>query len=165
MSSDSIHRLVRVNIPRQQVEVVEEGDVIWSAPVSTSKFGLGEESGSFKTPRGKFSIAEKIGDGEPLGRVFKSRVSTDQIWNAGENSDEDLILTRILWLQGDEPENASTHERYIYFHGTNHEGEMGLAASHGCIRLRNKDILELFDLVEVGTKVEISANTYREDLL
>jgi len=155
MSSEVFDRVVRVSIPHQRVEVIDSGRVIWSAPVSTSKFGSGEEPGSFQTPRGKFSIVEKIGAGEPLGRVFKSRVPTEKIWTEGEISKEDLILTRILWLHGEEPANASTHGRYIYFHGTNHEGKIGCPESHGCIRLSNEDILQLFDLVSVGSKVEI----------
>ena len=91
-----------------------------------------------------------IGDGEPLGTVFRSRLPT------GENGlgapDEDLILTRILWLEGAEPHNANTRERYIYIHGTNHEALIGEPASHGCVRMRNADIVELFGMVAPGTR-------------
>ncbi len=109
-----------------------------------------------KTPTGRFRIAEKIGDGTPLGTVFRSRVPI----NASENpppGDEDLILTRILWLDGLEEHNANTYDRYIYIHGTNHEGRIGEPASHGCIRMRGEDLVALFDLVDVETRVVISA--------
>jgi lipoprotein-anchoring transpeptidase ErfK/SrfK len=124
-------------------------------PVSTSRFGLGTEEGSMKTPIGRFRIAEKIGDGMPLGTVFKNRrrvKATRKLMR-----DEDLVMTRILWLDGLDPENANTHERFIYIHGTNHEESLGEPASHGCVRMRNTDLLELFDLVDVDTPVAIKA--------
>lgn len=150
-----------VDVARQTV-VVRSGDfVIWEAPVSTALAGLGETPGSYCTPRGKHHVEEKIGAGEPLGRVFKSRLPLEEIWMPGNEVDlasreKDLILTRILWLAGDEPENQSTHSRYIYFHGTNHEGRIGRPESHGCIRLRNQDMLRLFDLAEPGAAVWIA---------
>ena len=108
-----------------------------------------------KTPIGRFRIAEKIGDGMPLGTVFKNRrrvKATRKLMR-----DEDLVMTRILWLDGLDPENANTHERFIYIHGTNHEESLGEPASHGCVRMRNTDLLELFDLVDVDTPVAIKA--------
>ena len=149
---------LRVSVARQTVEAVRDGRVVWTAPVSTSKFGTGEEPGSFKTPLGQFRIAEKIGAGEPPGMVFKGRRPTGDIWSPDEpddRDDEDLILTRILWVEGIEPHNANTKPRYIYFHGTNHEEEIGTPASCGCVRLRNDDMLRLFDLAQAGTPVEI----------
>jgi lipoprotein-anchoring transpeptidase ErfK/SrfK len=124
-------------------------------PASTSRFGLGTEEGSMKTPTGRFRIAEKIGDGMPLGTVFKNRrrvKATKKLMR-----DADLVMTRILWLDGLGPENANTHERFIYIHGTNHEESIGEPASHGCIRMRGADLLELFELVEVDTPVSIKA--------
>jgi lipoprotein-anchoring transpeptidase ErfK/SrfK len=124
-------------------------------PVSTSQFGLGTEEGSMKTPTGRFRIAEKIGDGLPLGTVFKNRrrvKATKKLMRGA-----DLVMTRILWLDGLDPENANTHERFIYIHGTNHEESIGERASHGCIRMRSADLLELFELVEVDTPVAIKA--------
>ena len=150
---------LRVSVARQIVEVFRDGAPVWSAPVSTSKFGTGEEPGSFKTPLGNFQIAEKIGAGEPWGMVFKGRKPQGDIWSPDEpddRDDEDLILTRILWLEGIEPHNANTKPRYIYFHGTNHEDEIGEPASCGCVRLRNDDMLRLFDLAQEGTPVEIT---------
>ena len=118
-------------------------------PVSTSRFGLGSEPGSLRTPLGRFRVHEKIGGGAPLGTVFKSRVALPE--NGLRSTAEDLILTRILWLEGLEPHNENTLGRYIYLHGTNHEKLLGQPASHGCVRMRNADIVELYDLTEVGT--------------
>ena len=108
-----------------------------------------------KTPTGRFRIEEKIGDGMPLGTVFKSRrpvKTTKKLLR-----EEDLIMTRILWLEGLDALNANTHDRFIYIHGTNHEEKIGEPASHGCIRMRNADLLELFELVKQGTPVVIKA--------
>ena len=108
-----------------------------------------------KTPTGRFRIEEKIGDGMPLGTVFKSRRpvrATKKLLR-----EEDLIMTRILWLNGRDARNANTHDRFIYIHGTNHEEKIGEPASHGCIRMRNADLLELFELVKQGTPVVIKA--------
>ena len=120
-------------------------------PVSTSRFGQGTEEGSFKTPLGRFEIARKIGTGAPLGAVFIGRVPTGEI--GGASNPGDLVQTRILWLRGLDPENANTLDRYIYIHGTNHEEEIGVAASHGCIRMRNADVAELYEMVAEGTPV------------
>ncbi len=124
-------------------------------PVSTSQFGLGSEPGSFKTPLGRFRVAAKIGGDQPIDMAYKSR---EPIRATAEMlKDDDLIMSRILWLDGLEPHNANTRERYIYIHGTNHEERIGEPASHGCIRMRNADVAELFDLVEVDTRVTIAA--------
>jgi lipoprotein-anchoring transpeptidase ErfK/SrfK len=149
MQSPSIH----ISVRRQTLTLRRPGRKGRKYPVSTSRFGLGTEPGSFKTPLGRFEIAEKIGAGAPLGAVFKSRVPTGGTGDA--SNPEDLIQTRILWLRGLDPENANTHERYIYIHGTNHEGEIGTAASHGCVRMRNADVAELYELVAEGTPVLI----------
>jgi lipoprotein-anchoring transpeptidase ErfK/SrfK len=122
-------------------------------PVSTSRFGLGTEPGSFKTPLGRFEIARKIGGGAVPGAVFKGRVPTGEIGDA--SNPEDLIQTRILWLRGLDAENANTFERYIYIHGTNHEEEIGTPASHGCVRMRNGDVAELYEMVAEGTPIFI----------
>lgn len=106
------------------------------------------------TPTGRFRISEKIGSGEVPGTIFVARRPVG-IWQPGTTNDDDLILTRILRLDGLDPENANTMDRYIYFHGTNQEDRIGQPASHGCIRLRNDDILELFELVEVDDEVII----------
>ncbi|NJK90897.1 MAG: L,D-transpeptidase [Blastochloris sp.] len=147
---------VTISIPQQLLEVFHDGECVFSVPCSSSQFGLGTEEGSYRTPTGRFHIAEKIGQGQPLGAIFQSRQPTGQLWSPDNDStEEDLILTRILWLAGDEPHNANTQSRYIYLHGTNHEDRIGSPSSHGCIRLRNRDMMELFDLVEVLTPVHI----------
>ena len=122
-------------------------------PVSTSRFGLGSKEGSFKTPTGKFRIAEKIGEEMPSGTVFKSRRPVEPTRRMLR--EDDLVMTRILRLDGLERRNANTHARYVYIHGTNHEEEIGTPASHGCVRMRNADVIELFERVEQGTLVEI----------
>ncbi len=146
---------LRVNVPRQTLEIRESGQVLREFPISTSRFGLGSEPGSFKTPLGQFAVSEKHGAGAPLGAHFVSRQFTGHI--AGPGGDEDLVLTRILWLEGLEPGNANTKDRYIYIHGTNQEHLIGTPASHGCVRMKNADVCELYDLIPEGTSVEIVA--------
>ena len=124
-------------------------------PVSTSRFGSGSEPGSLRTPLGRFRMATpKSGRARRLGTVFKSRVATGQ--NGLHPTAEDLVLTRILWLEGLDPHNLNTLDRYIYIHGTNHEKLIGQPASHGCVRMANVDIVELYDLAEVGAEVHIA---------
>ena len=144
---------MRVDISRQMLDLRRCGEVIKSWPVSTSRFGVGFEPGSFKTPTGCFAVQEKIGAGAPLWAEFKSRQPTGVL--AAPGGEHDGILTRILWLSGLDEENANTRDRYIYFHGTNREDLIGTPASHGCIRLRNADMAELFDLVPEGARVVI----------
>ena len=149
MQSPSIH----ISIAAQTLTLRGTGREVKEYPISTSRYGVGTEEGSFKTPPGRFEIAKKIGDNAPLGAVFKGRVATGEIGNA--SSEADLVQTRILWLDGLDAENGNTFSRYIYIHGTNHEEEIGNAASHGCIRMRNADVAELYELVEPGTPVFI----------
>ena len=144
---------IRVSVRKQQLTLKAGRKKLAEYPVSTSRFGLGSKEGSFKTPTGKFRVAEKIGDGMPVGTVFKSRRPVKPTKKALR--EEDLVMTRILWLDGLEARNANTHDRYIYIHGTNHEKKIGLPDSHGCIRMRNADLVELFEQVAEGTPVEI----------
>jgi lipoprotein-anchoring transpeptidase ErfK/SrfK len=122
-------------------------------PVSTSKFGLGFEEGSYKTPTGKFRIARKIGGSAPPWTIFRARKNTGHLAKPGGK--EDLVLTRILTLDGLERHNANSLARYIYIHGTNQEHLIGTAASHGCVRLRNSDMISLHRMVRAGTLVRI----------
>jgi lipoprotein-anchoring transpeptidase ErfK/SrfK len=132
------------------------GDQLVSTyPVSTSRFGVGSEAGSFKTPVGKFRIGEKIGAGLPSGTIFKGRMPIEP--GEAPLDTDDLILSRILWLEGVEEHNANTRDRYIYIHGTKHENKIGTPASYGCIRMNSVDLIQLFDRVPVGTEVVISA--------
>jgi lipoprotein-anchoring transpeptidase ErfK/SrfK len=144
---------LRVDVARQILYLLSNGAAVKSWPVSTSKFGLGTEPGSLKTPLGKFRICEKIGENAPAWSVFQARLPTGEIGAPGGS--EDGILSRILWLEGLDEENGNTRDRFIYLHGTNQEHLIGSPASHGCVRLRNQDVMELFDLVPAGTEVEI----------
>jgi L,D-transpeptidase YbiS len=146
---------LRIDATRQILEVFHDGKVRKSYPISTSKFGLGSEPGSNKTPLGRFVVGEKIGADAATGTVFKSRVPTGEI--ASQGGDEDLVLTRILWLAGLDEANANTRERYIYIHCTNQEALLGTPASHGCVRMRNTDIAECFEDIPEDTLVEIVA--------
>ena len=151
----SAQATIHISVRAQELTLKRGRKKLATYPVSTSRFGLGSEEGSMKTPTGRFRIEEKIGDGMPLGTVFKSRrpvKATKKLLR-----EEDLIMTRILWLNGRDARNANTHERFIYIHGTNHEEKIGEPASHGCIRMRNADLLELFELVKQGTPVVIKA--------
>lgn len=143
-----------VNSSMQTAEVWDGSRQVRSYVVSTGRNGIGCEKGSLRTPPGRLRVCEKIGAGAPLGMIFRARVASGQVW-AGELSDEDLILTRILWLEGAEAANSNTRERYVYLHGTNQEGLLGTPVSHGCIRFSNKDILEVFELLDVGAEVEV----------
>ena len=137
------------------------GDRVY--PVSTSKKGLGEKNGSFCTPRGKHIVRAKIGGGQPLGAVFVRRRPTGEVWTPELHErypGRDWILTRILWLSGCEPGvnrlgDVDTMRRYIYIHGTPDSSQLGKPGSIGCVRMRNADIAELFDLVPAYTPVEI----------
>jgi lipoprotein-anchoring transpeptidase ErfK/SrfK len=148
-------RSVYISIREQRLIVKEAENAIRSFPISTSRFGLGSEEGSWKTPLGEFRIGQKIGQKHAQGTIFKGRKPIDK--TAQSAPDDDLVMSRILWLHGVEEHNANTRERYIYIHGTNHEEEIGQPASRGCIRMTNADVIELFDLVDEQTPVLIEA--------
>ena len=143
-----------IRLDQQKLYLCREDQVLQSYPISSSRFGTGSEPGSFKTPLGRFEIAEKIGGDQPLNTVFRGRkpiLAEQPDWT----SEPDLITSRILWLSGLEPHNANTKERFIYIHGTNQESSLATPASHGCIRMANADIGRLFNEVEPGTEVLI----------
>jgi lipoprotein-anchoring transpeptidase ErfK/SrfK len=146
-------RNIHVSIQEQQLTVKENEEPIRTYPVSTSRFGIGTEEGSFKTPTGRFRVLQKIGSERPKGTVFVGRVPLQP----GEKSPstEDLVTSRILWLDGLDEDNANTRDRFVYIHGTKHEHKVGTAASHGCVRMRNEDVIELFEMVDEGTPVVI----------
>ena len=144
---------IHVSIRDQRLTLTENETSIRSYPVSTSRFGIGTEQGSMKTPIGQFRVAEKIGAALPTGTIFRSRVPLDPDQPLPHT--EDLVMSRILWLDGSDEHNANTRDRYIYIHGTRHEDKIGTPASCGCVRMRNADVIELFDLVDEGTPVVI----------
>lgn len=155
-----IPRLV-ANLSRQTLTFIREGEAVRTYQVSTAKNGAGERMGSGCTPRGHHVIRLKIGASCAVGTVFTARRATGEIYSpelAERFEGRDWILTRILWLRGCERGRnrlgkVDTMRRYIYIHGCPDTEPMGVPASHGCIRMRNADIVELFDLVETGTPV------------
>jgi len=146
---------IHVSIRDQQLVLKENEEPIRTYPISTSRFGVGTEEGSFKTPTGRFRVAEKIGTEMPNGTVFVGRVPLQP--EEGLPPTEDLITSRILWLDGMDDQNANTRDRFVYIHGTKHEDKIGSVASHGCVRMRNADVIELFEMVDEGTPVIIEA--------
>jgi lipoprotein-anchoring transpeptidase ErfK/SrfK len=146
-------RKIDISIREQLLRLKEGRKTLRQFPISSSRFGLGTKEGSNKTPLGKFRIAEKIGAGKAAGTIFKSRVPLGP--NDPLPQTDDFITSRIMWLDGLGKRNANTHARFVYIHGTKHENTIGTPDSHGCIRMRNADVIELFDLVEEGTPVTI----------
>lgn len=145
---------IAISVSGQRLHVFEGADCLVSFRISTAAKGMGCKEGSLRTPTGRFTISEKIGDDAPLGTIFKARVASG-LWMQGEDSSDDLILTRIIRLRGMDPWNANTMDRYIYIHGTNHESLIGSPASHGCIRMGNEDMVRLYGMVNPGDLVEI----------
>ncbi|MEJ6950790.1 L,D-transpeptidase family protein [Natronospora cellulosivora (SeqCode)] len=134
-------------------------DIIKKYPISTSKIGYGNEIASKKTPLGIHKVIEKIGEGAPFATVFEYRINTGRIAEIVteiRDAEKEKITSRILWLHGLEERNRNSLYRYIYIHGTNEEGFIGYPQSDGCIRMKNKDIIDLFSRVEEGTYVNIS---------
>lgn len=157
---------INISIDKQQIDVIDNSiKLIKRYRISTSKNGVGELNGSYCTPRGRHIVRAKIGAGQPLNTVFVERRPTGEIYStelAERFPGRDWILTRILWLSGCEPGfnrlgKVDTMRRCIYIHGSPDSAEMGKPGSIGCIRMRNQDIVELFDLVPLRTPVEITA--------
>ena len=146
-------RNVHVSIRDQRLTLKDGETPIRTYPVSTSRFGMGTEEGSLKTPTGQFLIAEKIGDQMPIDTIFRGRVPLKP--EDPLPPTEDFVMSRILWLDGLEEHNSNTRDRFIYIHGTKHEDKIGTPASHGCVRMRNADVVELFDLIDEGAQVVI----------
>jgi lipoprotein-anchoring transpeptidase ErfK/SrfK len=148
-------KTIHVSIGDQRLTLNEDERPIRTYSVSTSRFGVGTEKGSLKTPTGRFRVAQKIGGETPSGTIFVGRVPLKA--DEAPPPTEDLVMSRILWLDGLDEHNANTQDRFIYIHGTKHEDKIGEAASHGCVRMRNADVIELFELVGEGTPVVIEA--------
>jgi len=159
---DTLHT-VRISVAQQKMIVYREDTPIASYPVSTSKFGVGDHKGTYRTPLGKMVVAQKIGDGQPLGMKFQSRRPTGEIVRP-DAPGRDPIVTRILWLRGLESQNAHAFDRGIYIHGTAEERNVGRPASYGCIRMRSRDVLSLFNTIGVGARVEIVSGPVDQQL-
>jgi len=140
--------------------LLRDGKPIKTYPISTSKFGLGSQVGSNRTPLGSMEIARKIGDGQPMGMVFKGRRPTGEILEANAPG-RDPIVSRILWLNGKDRHNRNTFSRLIYIHGTPEEWRLGRPASYGCIRMGMRDVVDLYNRVGEGAEVTV----IRESLL
>lgn len=152
-----------VSVPEQRLRLIRGGRVVWERLCATAAKGVGQQLGSNRTPVGWHSVRAKIGDGAPWGQVFRARGRTGEVWEPGDDTSEDLVLTRILWLDGEEPGfnrggEVDSATRYIYIHGTNDEAAVGTPSSHGCVRLRNDDVIALYERVGEGTPVLITAD-------
>jgi lipoprotein-anchoring transpeptidase ErfK/SrfK len=143
-----------ISVPDQRLVVMDNGVLAGHYPVSTSKFGLGDQPNSYATPLGTLQVAAKVGEGMPLGTVFKSQHPTGEIL-APNTPGRDPIVTRILHLRGLDACNSRAYDRGIYIHGTTEESRIGRPASYGCIRMRSRDVVRVFNTVPVGTKIEI----------
>lgn len=157
---------IYVAAKRQRLYLISNDTIVKTFVISTGEKGIGNLSGSYQTPEGLHKIAEKVGDDLPINTVIKSKIATDEqatpILEAKSNN-RDLITTRVLHLKGLEEgvnagDNKDSYSRGIFIHGTHEEGLLGIAASKGCVRMSNKDVIELFDSVEVGTFVIILNN-------
>jgi hypothetical protein len=152
-----------VSVHEQRLYLFELGRLSATYPVSSSAYGIGNTNGSNRTPLGLHKIAEKFGDHEPIGMIFKARRPTGdlaKILTQPVKGEGDDVTSRIMWLQGLEPgvnegPGVDSHKRYIYIHGTPEEGLIGTPESHGCIRMKNKQVIALFNQVPVGTLVDI----------
>jgi hypothetical protein len=157
---DAAEQFILIDTTSQQLFHIEKDNVVRSYTISTSRFGIGNHEGSNQTPLGIHRIAAKIGDGAPSGRIFKDRCDTGADWQPGL-TEENLILTRILRLEGLEDgvnrgPGIDSFDRYIYIHGTNQESQIGTPLSHGCICMKNEDVIELFDTIPEGSIVLIA---------
>lgn len=153
--------MIIISISKQELYHHRKSGVCYTYPVSTASNGAGNRSGSLQTPVGRHRITDKFGSDMPIFTAFRGRQAFCIYDAKTDNPDRDWILTRILWLGGCETGKnrrgqVDSHARYIYIHGTHDEGKIGTPASHGCIRMCNDDVMELFEHVEIGESVRIS---------
>jgi lipoprotein-anchoring transpeptidase ErfK/SrfK len=144
-----------VSVPDQVLALVDRGKVIARYSISTSKFGTGDSAASYRTPLGTLFVSAKIGDRLPSGTVIKNRIPTGEIVGV-DAPGRDAIVSRVIWLRGMETQNQKARDRCIYIHGTPEERRIGNPASFGCIRMRSRDIIDLYDRVHIGTHVLIT---------
>lgn len=146
---------ILVSVADQKMAVYKEGKRVATYPVSTSKFGLGDIPGSNRTPVGRMKVVQKIGGGQPLGMVFRGRQPTGEVLRPNQPG-RDPVVTRILRLQGTEPSTRNAYNRFIYIHGTPEEYKIGTPASYGCIRMKSRDVMELYNKVREGVRVDVT---------
>ncbi len=157
--ADRAHEVV-ISVPDQKMVVFENGAEMARFSVSTSRYGVGDSTGSYATPLGSLEVAEKIGGNSPLGTVFKGRRPTGEIL-APNAPGRDPIVTRILWLRGLDAGNRNAYQRAIYIHGTPVERLIGRPASYGCVRMRSCDVARLYNMIGVGAKINICTASVR----
>ena len=150
-----------ISVPDQKIVVLEGSKKIATFPVSTSKFGIGDRYNSWSTPLGSMRVAQKIGDHIPSGAVFRKRQPTGEILQPNAPG-RDPIVTRILWLSGLEQGNRNAYERCIYIHGTTEERFIGKPASFGCIRMKSRDVIVLYDMLSTGSQVTVVTENVRK---
>ena len=154
-SALSVAAEIFVSVPDQEIVLLDRGRLIARYPISTSKFGLGDGSGTYRTPLGTLFVSGKFGDRLRSGAVIKSRVATGEIVDPNAPG-RDAIVSRVIWLRGKEEQNRAAHDRCIYIHGTPEERRIGRPASYGCIRMRSKDVIRLYDLAHIGMHVTVT---------
>jgi hypothetical protein len=152
----SVAAEIFVSVPDQELALLDRGKLIARYPISTSKFGLGDGSGTYRTPLGTLFVSGKFGDHLALGAVIKSRMATGEIVDPNAPG-RDAIVSRVIWLRGKEEQNRSAHDRCIYIHGTPEERRIGKPASFGCIRMRSKDVIALYDFAHIGMHVTVTS--------
>jgi hypothetical protein len=148
-----------ISIAEQKLTILRDGCFWRKYPISTSKYGVGDSYGSYKTPLGNLRVCEKIGEELAVGSVIKERRATGEVLLPNAPG-RDPIVTRILWLDGLEEQNHNARSRGIYIHGTTEEGKIGKPVSYGCIRMRSKDVQEVFDQVNIDTSVQIISDKF-----
>lgn len=158
--------LIEVHVPTQSLRLRDDnGQLLWETRIATARKGVGEINGSEQTPRGWHKVRAKIGAGLPANTIFVARRPTGELYTPEMRAlypGRDWILARIMWLSGLEPGknrlgNVDTMRRFVYIHGCPDEDPMGIPSSHGCIKMRNRELIEFFERVPVGTRVHIIA--------
>jgi len=154
-SALSVATEIVISVPDQQLALIDRGKLISKYPISTSKFGLGDGNGTYRTPLGILFVSAKFGDRLPAGSVIKNRAPTGEIVNANAPG-RDAIVSRVIWLRGMEQQNRGARDRCIYIHGTPEERTIGRPASFGCVRMRSRDVIALYDYAHIGMHVTIT---------
>lgn len=154
VASEAANVSVIVSVADQKMVLWQDGIELARFPISTSRFGLGDRFGSYATPLGTLQVAEKIGRSVREGTVFKERRPTGEVLPPNAPG-RDPIVTRIIWLRGLEEQNHNSYKRFIYIHGTPEEKLLGQPVSWGCIRMASRDVVKVFEAIDVGARVEI----------
>ena len=151
----SVATEIVVSVPEQQLALIDRGKIIARYSISTSKFGIGDSNGSYRTPLGTLFVSGKFGDHLTAGAVIKNRAATGEIVDPNAPG-RDAIVSRVIWLRGMEQQNRAAHGRCIYIHGTPEERRIGQPASFGCVRMRSRDVIALYQYAHIGMHVTIT---------